>query len=425
MNLRNSKKAALSLAFISALGASAGCATEADLAEAESSAQEVAQSADEITSVTHSAIRRQSIGNCWIYAVLGWVESVHMRTPGKKDPNLSESYLTYWHWFDEITGGQVRGSTLQTGGGFETATELMANYGLMREGDFVFNERRDEASARQAKALAAIQASLSTGALKDSAARYNKATVRAELDKAFGLTSTAKKRLDAVFGKGAERTLRGASPALLVAQKIISPTVFPVTTVNAMGKEIPANLADLFPDTGKYAYEEAYYDPSNAAYEKRFWRRVKSALHAHSPVVVSWFVDFNALTSNAHFSKKALDAKGVGRQGGHMTVAHDYQAVLADGTRYEAGQDVKDPAILKALLRDDTKLEFLRVKNSWGAVRPDRWADAAIPGYHDLDIDYIRGPLKRCEEDAQGNTDPKQCDDTTPGLESVYLPKGF
>lgn len=38
----------------------------------------------------------------------------------------------------------------------------------------------------------------------------------------------------------------------------------------------------------------------------------------------------------------------------------------------EAGETAT-PAPMEAALADGTKIELLRVKNSWGGIRPDRW----------------------------------------------------
>ncbi len=407
-----------SLCFLGLFGAFAtasACTTE-----------EAAPAADNITSVAQSGIRRQSIGNCWIYAVLGWVESVNIRATGV-DPNLSESYLTYWHWFDQIQEGIPVGNQLETGGHFGDADRLISTYGMMKEGDFIFQERRAEESARQKTALAAIQAALATGALKTQDARYDRKLLRAELDKAFQLTSTATNRLDAVFGKSVDRTLK-TTTADLKAQKIIAPSALPAASAKPDGSVQIVTLADLLPNNGRLPYTPVsfpYLSTPDSPAERAFWRRVKKALHAQAPVVAVWDVDFNALTTTAHFSKAYLDTRGPGKQGGHMTVASDYQAVLANGTRYAAGTPVTDPAIVASLMQDDTKVEFLRVKNSWGAYRPDRWLDASLPGYHDLDIDYIRGPLKKCQAKPDGSTDTANCPTTGPGMRTVYVPNGF
>ena len=62
------------------------------------------------------------------------------------------------------------------------------------------------------------------------------------------------------------------------------------------------------------------------------------------------------------------------------------------------------------------------MKNSWGGIRPDRWNDAAIPGYHDLEMKYLEGPIKECAEGADGHTDTTSCTRSVTPLWDVVLP---
>jgi hypothetical protein len=79
---------------------------------------------------------------------------------------------------------------------------------------------------------------------------------------------------------------------------------------------------------------------------------------------------------------------------------------------------------MEKALADGTKIIFVRVKNSWGGIRPDRWDAAPIPGYHDLDMKYLNGPIKDCPgEDAP--SDPSVCVGTTVPLWDVVLPAGY
>src|SRR5688500_4624151 len=66
----------------------------------------VARGDDDVTEVPHTRVKDQSTNNCWLYATMGWVESLHLSATGE-ELDLSESYLTYWHWFDQITAGFV------------------------------------------------------------------------------------------------------------------------------------------------------------------------------------------------------------------------------------------------------------------------------------------------------------------------------
>jgi hypothetical protein len=102
----------------------------------------------------------------------------------------------------------------------------------------------------------------------------------------------------------------------------------------------------------------------------------------------------------------------------------DYPAEVPGFGILRAGQQAT-PAQMEAALADGTKIEFVRVKNSWGGIRPDRWDDAGLPGYHDLELAYLNGPIKECSEDASGNTDPNNCTRSVTPLWDVVLPAGY
>jgi hypothetical protein len=57
----------------------------------------VDSSEDDVTDVKNTSVKNQSIGNCWVYATSGWAESLHL-THTAQHLNLSESWLSYWHW---------------------------------------------------------------------------------------------------------------------------------------------------------------------------------------------------------------------------------------------------------------------------------------------------------------------------------------
>ncbi len=108
-----------------------------------------------------------------------------------------------------------------------------------------------------------------------------------------------------------------------------------------------------------------------------------------------------------------------------MVVMEDYQVdVGAPFGTLKAGVLEKRPEALEAALKDTSTIQFIRVKNSWGAARPDRAFAPGMPGYHDLYLDYLNGPVKRCNE-RNGETDTSNCPyDHTP-LQNVVLPPGY
>jgi hypothetical protein len=421
----------LSLASLFALASvtTLGCATEqGDGSTEEGGGDGVAT--DDITQVNHSKVKRQSIGNCWLYATTSWLEALNKAATGQ-EKNTSESWLTYWHWYEQIANGSS-GAEVSTGGSFGTAADLIARYGITLEGDFVASEADAEMSNRQKSALDTINASLKNGVLKDPAARRDRKLVRKELDRAWGLDQAVITRINNVFGDSVSRTLDRSSAAQSAApaNKVIRAKDFPAKVRNAQGQSVNGTLADAIgtstgwfgPRQGQYAWNEVDY-PSDARGRREFWKRVQKALHDQQPVITSWKVDFNALTRDSHFSKAELDRRGPGHQGGHMTVMHDYQAEVPGVGLLKAGENAT-PQQMQAALADGTKIQFVRVKNSWGGIRPDRWDNAVVPGYHDLEMDYLNGPIKECAE-VDGHTDPNSCTRNVTPLWDVVLPPGY
>ncbi|MBS2012593.1 MAG: hypothetical protein JST00_06895 [Deltaproteobacteria bacterium] len=419
----------LSLAALVALGGAtaAGCATN----DEPTTDTDVGSASDDITQVNHSKVKRQSIGNCWIYATSGWLESLNKEATGQ-EKNTSESWTTYWHWFDQITNGQA-GSELQTGGFWLTAINLVLRYGIVMEGDFIAGEADDEMSNRQASALAAVNESLKSGALKDPAARRDRKLVRKELDRAWQLDASNVQKLDTVFGQGVERTLDRSYAARAPGNGVVRAKDFPVKLKDPQtGQKVDATLADAIgtgssfwgPRQGKLAWNSADY-PSDARSRRDFWKRVQRALHDNFPVIIAWKVDFNALTSDSRFSIDELKRRGPGRQGGHMVLLYDYQAENVPGFgKLAAGQQATAEQ-MKAALADETKISFMRIKNSWGGIRPDRWQTVAgLPGYHDLEMTYLDGPIKECTE-VNGTSDPSDCPREVVPLWDAVLPAGY
>lgn len=412
------KLRSLSLAALFALSTSTavGCAAETAPSE------DVGVDENEIVNVAHTDVERQSIGNCWIYAHATWIESMHKQATGR-DFDLSQSYWTYWHWFDQIIGGWS--SQISTGGNWSTANNIIRKYGLMAEKDFVLADTQAEMSSRQSQALAALNESLKSGALKEQAARRDKALVRREMDKAWGLLPETSAALDRAFGPSVSRTFSGSASAS--GTPIVRAQDFAVAYTAGPGR--PLAQKKLTQAMGEW--RQQYYSSSD---QRAFLLRVQRALHDAQPVVITWFVDFNAMENRDNerkgsFNMTTLGEMGPGRQGGHMTVLEDYQATLEDGTLLAAGktldpQDPADKALLDKALSPSTKIQFLRVKNSWGAARPDRAFAPGMPGYHDLYLDYLNGPVKRCAE-KNGETDTTNCPYEHTPLQNVVLPPGY
>lgn len=383
-----------------------------------------------VTDVKNSAVKRQSIGNCWAYASIGWAESLHLTSTGE-ELNLSESWVSYWHWYEQLAGAPSSSlaplatldkGQLNTGGWFGLAAEIMRRYGVMDEGRFIPEEAEAARSARQSSALAAINESLKNGALKDPAARKDRKLVRAELDKAWGLSSTTIALLDNTFGADVSRTLltTGFSPIPDGGQRLPSSiqvggtSAGKITLADAIGQ--PVSKFDFLHRTGKFAWNEADY-PTSATSRRTFLAKMQKAMHQGMPVIMVWFVDFNAMDSQNRFMAPPATP---GRQGGHMTVVEDYQIndVPGFGT-LKAGELVTDPKALDAALSPSAKIEFIRIKNSWGTGLAPNDAGEEFRGYHDLYMPYLDGPITKCTEK---NGDACGTKTKVPGLTAMVLP---
>src|SRR4051794_37784412 len=93
----------LSLSSMLALAGVAGVASSGCTGEG----GPTATSFDDITQVDQSTVKRQAIGNCWVYATTSWLEALHKGATGEA-VNTSESWITYWHWFDQLAEGFPR-----------------------------------------------------------------------------------------------------------------------------------------------------------------------------------------------------------------------------------------------------------------------------------------------------------------------------
>lgn len=428
--LRRSRWIALGLALTMTAPTLSGCApTDGDLIDEEDGTTYPAadNTADEIANVLQTSVRRQSIGNCWIYATLGWIESMH-KARTNAEVNYSESYVTFWDWFAKITTNSgvstetsngVTTRSIQTGGSWQLSVTLIRQRGLMTEGNFIPDEATAEMSARQAAAERAVNAALADGGeLGTPEARRDGAKVLAVLGRAWGLSSSIMTTMKNVFGNAGERRFDGYSNrATSVRTRAMPPSRITIRTprlVNNTVTYVNGTLADVLTG-GQYAWRGVDYPGLwNTSARPAAMRRMLRALNADAPVIVSWLVDFNALDSNGAFRMSQLERAGrPGRQGGHMTVLHDYQVRFENGDVLAAGTPASAEDRARALTGD---VEFLRVKNSWGVSRSDRASQA---GYYDLYLDYLHGPISWVNESRPQNPSMQG------PLNEMILPPGF
>ena len=87
-----------------------------------------------VTSVEHSKVKRQSIGNCWIYAQATWMESLILSS-SSEEVDVSETYWTWWHWYRQVVGSSR--TEIQTGGWWHESARILNNHGWVTEEEFV------------------------------------------------------------------------------------------------------------------------------------------------------------------------------------------------------------------------------------------------------------------------------------------------
>jgi hypothetical protein len=384
---------------------------------------------DAITDVPQSGVERQSIGNCWLYAEASWVESMYLSATSTEF-DVSQSYWTYWNWYDTIIYDTP--DVLKTGGSFGVAKDIIRERGLMADAKFIPEEATSEMSSRQSSALSTINRELKTGRLKDVTSRSNPALVRQVLDEAWQLNPTVKGYLTKAFGKDGQRTFKDT--ATTKGTPIRKATSFQARYTTRSGST--STVKDTTLDVALNDWQEAYYPGTSSDSAKRsFQIRVQKALHDAQPVVITWDVDFNAMESydpvlRGSFNMTTLKkAGGAGHQGGHMTVLEDYEATTQQYGELKAGvtldpNNPEDKAKLDAALLPSTVIKFWRIKNSWGALRDDRSSAPGMPGYHDLYMDYMNGPITWCP-DVEGVKNAQTCKGTSRPFRAVVLPPGY
>jgi hypothetical protein len=412
-------------AFWSALALApfvAGCGEE-------SSGTAAAESEEsDITDVMQTDVERQAIGNCWLYAHASWIESMNLSATGTPF-DVSQTYWTYWHWYDQIVKRHV--DEIETGGFWDVANEIVLDRGVLAESKFVKQDGQGEMSTRQATALSAINRELKEGTLKTKPSRTDRLAVRKALDKAFGLPSSVKSQLTKAFGQDGSKTLRNGGTTK--GTSILAPSEFKVRYPVGSGQG--STIKDTTLDVAIKEWRVASYPSWGSNSTRRsFQIRVQKALHDAAPVIITWDVDFNAMEGSdpvlrGSFNLTTLAKAGKpGRQGGHMTVLEDYEAntkefgILKAGVTLDPNQE-EDRKKLLAALDPSSEIRFFRVKNSWGAIRDDRASAPGFPGYHDLYMDYLNGPIAWCP-DATSPT-KESCKGQTVPFDSVVLPPGY
>jgi hypothetical protein len=352
----------------------------------------------------HTPVKWQSIGNCWAYAALGWVESQYLKA-NNQEINLSETYMSYRHFERQLLGNPSL-EEINTGGSWRQSTQIMISTGVMMEGDFVPGEESKTFSQTQSDALEYLNNSLKSGILKSD---RSPTTIRAELDTAFGV------RLADVTSK-------------IIPVSSVSLGKNPDGSARTVGSELQQWDSFNWPnDWTNYPTESQLplkNDKLNAS-QLDLLQRVKRALNDGHPVVMNWWVDFNGLDETGTFDLANVAAKGAGKQGYHSTVIEDYVVSGVNpqtGASFSVGEGEATPE-LKKLAALYGKIEYFVVKNSWGgAERQNRpsYSRFGVKGYTRLNASYLFGWMRQEDEENKGVYQGPET-----GLNSFVLPAGY
>lgn len=373
---------------------------------------------DDVTSVENTSVKSQAIANCWLYATAGWVESLH-KGATSRDVDLSEAYWNYWYWYEQITGGDIRldgaigWEGIKQGGWWGLGADLVQRYGWMYEGDFI--PESDAKAKRHEEAVAAINASLASGALASPAARRDPRIVRAELDKAWKLGASVIEDLQRQFpivgalpappAPDADGGVDGGSeplpapPASLVSitdraaggslglTRIHAPQELPVlgadgttqvTLADVVGRRAEGTKSGDGVRVGDEAWSEVRYTwaANDTARRRAFLKNVQSVLNRRLAVPIAW-----AVSSTAQGGEyRAEGASEWTITGLHESILVDYEVddVPGYGTLRVDVRETR-PEALEATLADEANVRFFRIKNSWG-VDPT-WTDEEMRQY--------------------------------------------
>ena len=383
-------------------------------------AEDTGPTPDQITSIDDSAVKEQTIGNCWLYGTAAWAEQMHLAATGQV-VDVSEAYWTFWYWYDQITDGpisrELRASAkdpafakgVMEGGYWGLAAELASAYGWMSEVDF--KPGATSKAAFHGDAVTRLNATLRTGSLSTAESRKDRAAVLTELLAAWAPSSTTANKIVAVFGTGGERTFRSGAKASGVVRPLTelkSKSLDGATTISlgdVLGSPKAGSPLWRGQREGRWAWNDFFYDPAVVPWTKRrvLFRAIQQSLHAKLSVPLAWNVTNTVV--NGEYSIVAADTIV---RGGHLSVITDYEARLVPGFGTLAIGVPASLAAQDAAMSIGVFVTKVRVKNSWGSDpfwNTEEWRQfgrvsappastkatylPAKPGYNDIGAAYL------------------------------------
>lgn len=391
----------LGLTLLAGACAGPGPASSGSGAGASGVEGEEATRKDEITDVTPPPPVQQSIGNCWVFATNAWVESMSARPPGAVPVDLSEAYVSFLYWLDQIsappqpfTRGQL--FMLRPTGSWGIAADLLTRFGWMSEAKFLNVASTSTFADRHQAAFQTMQNELAHGALTTPAARADRQLVAETLVKAWNLDGAVVTELTKAFGESFDRDLQNGQ-ATIEGTRVHRLDEITVGW-GVAGERVSAQ--DLFgslpkgedPFTGKRTGPYAYSDikpPGSEDKIRHYLRRVQKSLNQDLPVVMSETSDDRNLDANGTYRKPA-DGQLSDQWYDHAVMVFDLSVMTTQFGLLPAGTKAQ-PAALEATLLDDSQVLTLRARNSyWG-----RYADGSVIPFaggiavNDYAIEYL------------------------------------
>ena len=117
---------------------------------------------DDVTDVAPPPPVQQAIGNCWVFATNAWIEALSARPMGARVVDLSEAYVSFLYWLDQIsappapfTRGQL--FQLRPTGSWGIAADLLTRFGWMPEAKFLNVTTTSTFADRHQQAFQAMQ----------------------------------------------------------------------------------------------------------------------------------------------------------------------------------------------------------------------------------------------------------------------------
>jgi hypothetical protein len=357
---------------------------------------------DDVTSVAPPPPVQQAIGNCWVFATNAWIEAMSARPANAHAVDLSEAYVSFLYWLDQIsappapfTRGQL--FTLRPTGSWGIAADLLTRFGWMPETKFLNVPATSTFADRHQKAFEAVQHELSHGALETPAARADRQLVAQTLIKAWDLDADVVADLTKAFGDAFDRDLRNGQ-ATIEGTRVHRLDEITVGWGSAGDRVSAQDLIGSLPEgedafsgkrNGPYAYSDIH-PPGSEDKVRAYLRRVQKSLNQDLPVVMSETSDDTDLDAHGMYQKPANGVLS-DQWYDHAVMVFDLSVQTQKFGLLAAGTKETRPEALAASLEDASQVLSLRARNSyWG-----RYADGSVIPFaggtavNDYAIDYL------------------------------------